>query len=65
MLSLDGSSQNLGVCGANVLWSDAFPDANPTYSWTNEGFYNLNVGVQSLTLQQAVQATVMQMALIA
>jgi len=28
----------LGVYGANVFWSDALPDANPTYSWTNEGF---------------------------
>jgi len=30
------SSQYFGICGANVLWPDALPDANPTYSWTNE-----------------------------
>jgi len=30
------------VCGANVLWLDALPDANPTYSSTNEDFYNNN-----------------------
>jgi len=39
MHGLDGSSQNLEICGASILMADARPDAKATNSWTNEGFF--------------------------